>query len=263
MLNMMRQLEFGRIDPDSPPRHHMLIEIARAAYSVRDAMIADPAHMAVSVDEMLSDRFAAALSAAIDPERRNDRLTLPPLPQADTTYLTVVDRDRQAVSFINSLYNGFGAKVVTPISGIALQNRGACFTLEEGHPNELKPNKRPMHTIIPAMAKRAGKTALSFGVMGGAYQPLGHALVLSNLLDHGMDVQEAIDFPRLFWAPDGVLDVETGITSDVRTDLARRGHTLRDAAVPIGGGQAIAIDEKNGFLIGGSDPRKDGLALGW
>lgn len=263
ILKLMRETGFARYSPDSAERQHMLIEIARAAYSVRDAMVADPAQMTVSVDQILSAGFASKLSRLVDPEKRNPDIVLPPLPDADTTYLTVVDRNRLAVSFINSLYRGFGSKVVTPKSCIALQNRGACFTLEEGHPNELKPGKRTMHTIIPAMAQRDGRTAMSFGVMGGSYQPLGHALVLSNILDHGMDVQEAIDFPRIFWGEGGVLEVETGIAADVRSELKRRGHNLRDASLPIGGGQAILVDERSGFLIGGSDARKDGHAAGW
>lgn len=127
----------------------------------------------------------------------------------------------------------------------------------------MKPGKRPMHTIIPAMAKRAGKAVLSFGVMGGSYQPLGHALVLSNMLDHGMDVQEAIEFPRLFWDARGKIAAETGITPEIRAALEKFGHTVSDAPMPIGGGQAVAIDWKRGFLIGGSDPRKDGMASGW
>ncbi len=263
ILNLMRETGFASFDPGSADRQHMLIEIARAAYSVRDAMIADPSQMTPDIDQILSERFAARLAAGIDKQKRNESIVVPSLPDADTTYLTVVDRDRMAVSFINSLYRGFGSKIVTPKSGIALQNRGACFTLKEGHPNELKPGKRPMHTIIPAMAMSNGKAAMSFGVMGGSYQPMGHALVLSNMLDHAMDVQEAIDYPRLFWGEDGVIDVESGIKSDIRAELERRGHSIRDALAPIGGGQTIMIDEKSGFLIGGSDPRKDGMALGW
>jgi gamma-glutamyltranspeptidase/glutathione hydrolase len=182
---------------------------------------------------------------------------------ADTVYLTVVDRDLRAVSFINSLYHAFGSKVVTARSGIALQNRGACFTLEEGHPNEIGPAKRPLHTIIPAMACRDGQPAVSFGVMGGAYQPMGHAHVFSNLVDHGMDPQAAIDHPRLFWGADGALEAEAGIGPELREALRTMGHEVRPVASPLGGSQMIVIDRKTGFLVGGSDPRKDGLALGW
>ncbi|MEI5678831.1 MULTISPECIES: gamma-glutamyltransferase family protein [unclassified Mesorhizobium] len=263
LLNLMAKVGTGRLAPDSAERYHLEIEAARLAYSVRDHLVADPKSMAVTPAQLLSDTYTAALAEGIDPARRNAKIVLPKTPASDTVYLTVVDRDRRAVSFINSVYDSFGSKIVTQKSGIALQNRGACFSLEEGHPNELGPRKRPMHTIIPAMALKDGKAAVSFGVMGGAYQPMGHAHVFSNLADHGMDPQEALDHARLFWAEDGVLEAEAGISADVRETLTDKGHTLRDAAKPHGGGQVIVIDDKNGFLIGGSDPRKDGLALGW
>ena len=219
--------------------------------------------MTASPAELLSDSFIAALAARIDPARRNPDISLPPVPNADTTYLTVVDRDRRAVSFINSTYDAFGAKIVTPLSGIALQNRGACFSLVKGHPNEIGPGKRPMHTIIPAMALKGGQASVAFGVMGGAFQPMGHVHVFSNLADHRMDPQAAIDHPRLFWGDDGVLEAEAGVPDSIRRELVAKGHAVREAEFPWGGGQMIVIDRDSGFLIGGSDPRKDGVALGW
>lgn len=263
LLNLMDRLGAGRLDPAGPDRHHLQIEAGRLAYSVRDHMVADPRSMTVSPATLLSQDYTAALAARFDPARRNPEIVVPKAPASNTVYLTVVDRDRRAVSFINSVYDSFGSRIVTPKSAIALQNRGACFTLEEGHPNEYGPGKRPMHTIIPAMAMRNGRAAVSFGVMGGAFQPMGHAHVFSNLADHGMDPQEALDHARLFWGEDGVLEAEAGISAGTRAALAAKGHSLRDAAKPHGGGQIIVIDEKNGFLVGGSDPRKDGLALGW
>lgn len=263
ILNLLTELGAERFAPGSAERHHLMIEAARLAYAVRDRDVADPASMVGSVGQILSPAFTAALAKGFDPERRNEALTLPSLPHADTVYLTVVDRDRRAVSFINSIYSGFGARVVTPESGIALQNRGACFSLVEGHPNEIGPSKRPMHTIIPGMAMKDGRPSIAFGVMGGAYQPMGHALVLSNMLDHGMDPQTAIDHPRLFWGEDHVLEAETGIEPAARAGLEARGHSIRDAFAPLGGSQIIAIDHGSGFLIGGSDPRKDGCAAGW
>jgi gamma-glutamyltranspeptidase/glutathione hydrolase len=263
LLRLMERLGAGRFDPSSAERYHIEIEAARLAYSARDHLVADAAAMTVAPNDLLADGFIAALAARIDPEKRNQDLSLPKLPGSDTVYLTVVDRDRRAISFINSLFSAFGSKIVTPASGVALQNRGACFTLESGHPNELGPGKRPMHTIIPAMATKSGRAAVSFGVMGGAYQPMGHAHVFSNLADHGMDPQAAIDHPRLFWGEDGVLEAEAGIVDEVRAKLRARGHQVRAADPPYGGGQVIVIDHESGFLIGGSDPRKDGLALGW
>jgi len=265
-LILMKLLEIGRasdLPPDSAGRYHLEIEAARLAYSVRDHLVADPASMTTTPEELLSDRFVDALAKQLRADRRNPSITLPDMPRADTVYLTVVDRDRRAVSFINSVYSGFGAKVATAKSGVVLQNRGGCFTIEEGHPNELRGGRRPMHTIIPAMALKDGLASASFGVMGGDYQPMGHAHVFANVVDYGMSPQEAIDHPRLFWGEDGVLEAEQGIPEAVRTKLISMGHEVRDAPSPHGGGQMIVIDRENGFLIGGSDPRKDGCAMGW
>jgi gamma-glutamyltranspeptidase/glutathione hydrolase len=263
LLNLLSELDFASLASDSPERRHMEIEAGRLAYAARDRYVADPAMNTAEVERLLSPQFTRSMARQVDRTRRNPAVTLPEMADADTVYLTVVDRDRRAVSFINSLYHAFGSKVVTPRSGIALQNRGACFTLEEGHPNEIGPSKRPLHTIIPAIAYKDGKPAVSFGVMGGAYQPLGHAHVFSNLVDHGMDPQAAIDDARLFWSADGTVEVEDGIDAASREALRARGHAVRPVASPLGGGQMIVIDRKTGFLVGGSDPRKDGLALGW
>jgi gamma-glutamyltranspeptidase/glutathione hydrolase len=263
MFRLLAMIGAGSADPESADRYHLEVEAGRLAYSVRDHMVADPASMTVSPAELLSGSFIAALAARIDPARRNPDISLPPVPNADTTYLTVVDRDRRAVSFINSTYDAFGAKIVTPVSGIALQNRGACFSLVKGHPNEIGPGKRPMHTIIPAMALKGGQASAAFGVMGGAFQPMGHVHVFSNLADYGMDPQAAIDHPRLFWGDDGVLEAEAGVPENVRRELVAKGHAVRAVEFPLGGGQMIVIDRDSGFLIGGSDPRKDGAAMGW
>ena len=263
LLKLFDRLGTGRLAPDSVERWHLEIEAGRLAYSVRDHLVADPASMTVTPAELLSDRHIEALAARVDRNRRSETIQLPAIPDSDTIYLTVVDRDGMAVSFINSLYTGFGSKIVTPNSGIALQNRGGCFSLEEGHPNELGPRKRPMHTIIPAMAMKDGKASVSFGVMGGAYQPMGHAHVFSNLVDHGMDPQEAIDHPRLFWNEDGTLAAESGLNSNVVQGLEELGHRFGPCEMPHGGGQMILIDRENGFFVGASDPRKDGCAAGW
>ncbi len=263
LLGIMQRIGAGRLPPDSAERWHAEIEAGRLAYAVRDHLVADAAAMTVSPSELLSSVYLDRLAAQFDPARRNPDIRLPQHAAASTTYLSVVDRDRLAVSFICSLYDGFGARVVTPRSGIALQNRGACFTLEQGHPNEVGPGKRPMHTIIPAMAMRNGKAFAAFGVMGGAYQPMGHAHVFSNLADHRMDPQEAIDHPRIFWGEDGAVEAESGISRAVREGLVARGHRVRDAALPLGGGQVIVIDHENGFLVGGTEMRKDGMAAGW
>jgi len=261
LLNMLDVLDASRLPRDSAERWHVWIEAARLAYAARDAYVSDPATMAAPVDTLLSREFAERLAERIDPQRRNEDLAMPPLPGPDTICLSVVDRDRLAVSFINSLYYGFGARIVAPQSGVTLQNRGAGFTLERGHPNEFGPGKRPMHTIIPAMATKGNRASIAFGVMGGGFQPVGHAQVFTDMVVHGMDPQEAADQPRLFWADDGVLEVETGISAEIRAGLEERGHRLRAGGMH-GGAQIIAIAD-DGFLTAGSDPRKDGFAAGW
>ena len=263
MLNLMDLLGVRDLAHGSALRYHLEIEVGRVAYAVRDAMLADPAHMTMSGEDLVSMAFAKTLVGQIDPARRNPAVTLPPLPNSDTVYLTVADRDGLVVSFINSVYGAFGAQIVTPQSGVALQNRGACFSLVEGHPNAIAGGKRPLHTIIPAMATRDGKPSFSFGVMGGAYQPMGQSHVFSNLVDHGMDAQEALDHPRAFWGKDGIIDVEAGIDPAVAQGLIDLGHQVRKAETPLGGGQVIAIDHASGFYVAGSDPRKDGLAIGY
>jgi gamma-glutamyltranspeptidase/glutathione hydrolase len=230
---------------------------------VRDNKVGDPSAMRETPESILDDKRIAAAVAKIKRDRAQPQQAYDWEEHKDTTYLTVVDRDRNAVSFINSLFQSFGSGICGPKSGVLLHNRGISFRVQPGHPNAIGPRKRPMHTIIPAMALKGGQAAVSFGVMGGAFQPMGHVHVFSNLAEHGMDPQEAIDHPRLFWGDDGVLEAESGVPESVRRGLAAKGHRVRDAELPHGGAQMIVIDRQSGFLIGGSDPRKDGVAIGW
>jgi gamma-glutamyltranspeptidase/glutathione hydrolase len=185
-----------------------------------------------------------------------------PIANGDTVTLSVVDRDGNACSLINSLYQNFGSGIVGESSGVLMQNRGLCFTFEPGHPNTVAPNARPAHTIMPGMATRDGRPWMCFGVMGEYYQPMGQTWVLTNVLEYGMDIQQALDFPRV--GPHlGEVEVERGVTPAMRQALSALGHTLTDVVRPLGGGQAIMIDRERGVLIGGSDPRKDGAALGY
>jgi gamma-glutamyltranspeptidase/glutathione hydrolase len=262
MLNLMELLDVRSFAHNSPDRYHYEIEIGRIAYSIRDAMLADPEHMTMSIEELVSVEFAKTLMDQVLPLKRNENIVLPELPSADTVYLTVADQSGQMISLIYSVYTDFGSKIVTPNSGVVLQSRGACFNTIKGHPNAIGPSKRPMHTIIPAFALKDGKPVVSFGVMGGAYQPMGQAHVFSNLVDHGFNPQEALDHPRMFWAEDGVLEAESTISRSVIAGLKARGHEIRQSNTPIGGGQIIQVNE-NGFYCAGSDPRKDGLAIGY
>ncbi|MDP2296620.1 MAG: gamma-glutamyltransferase [Pseudolabrys sp.] len=261
MLNILENFDLKALDPFGPERFHLVLEAARLGFAVRDTHIADDAHMRTPVADLLDKGFGKKLAALIDPSRRA-QLPSAPAPGSDTIYLSVVDRDRMAVSFINSLYSSFGVGVCTEKTGIMLTNRGACFTLEPDHPNTFGPGKRPMHTIIPALAMRGGRCDMSFGVMGAHYQPMGHVQIVNNVLDYGMDLQQAIDCPRFFFEGEQTV-VETGTPASTITGLKARGHDVVMAPTPWGGAQAIKIDWDRGVLIGGSEPRKDGLALGF
>ncbi|SFQ13578.1 Gamma-glutamyltranspeptidase [Mesorhizobium sp. NFR06] len=172
MMRLMDVLGIAGCKRESAERYHIEIEAARIAYSVRDCFVSDPVTMTTTPSDLLSESYIAALAGLFRPKCRNPEVILPPLPGSNTIYLSVVDRDRRAVSFINSVCDGFGSRISTPKSGFALQNRGACFSLEPGHPNEIGPLKRPMHTIIPAIAMQGGRASISFGVVGGAFQPV-------------------------------------------------------------------------------------------
>jgi gamma-glutamyltranspeptidase/glutathione hydrolase len=261
LLNILEQFDLGALDPTGAERFHLALEAARLAYAVRDTHVADPAHMRTGVAALLDKHFAKTLAHRIDPARRMP-LPAAPMPGGDTVYVTVVDRDRTAVSLINSLYHGFGSGIAMQNSGVLLHSRGAGFVLEPDHPNAIGPGKRPMHTIIPALGLRDGRCEFSFGVMGAAYQPMGHAQVVVNMVDYGMDPQAAIDMPRAFFEGDAT-EVENGIPAATVQGLRGRGHTVVPRPTPLGGCQAIAIDWQRGVLIGGSDARKDGCALGF
>ncbi len=262
MLNILSGFRLGHHEPYGAERLHLEIEAGRLAYRDRDAFVADPAQADVPVDELLSPVYAERLRARIDPQRAMTDLPAPLLRGSDTIYLCVVDRDRNAVSFINSVYFSFGSGIVAPRSGVWLQNRGGCFRLKPGHPNCIAPAKRPLHTIMPGLAMRDGRPLMPFGVMGGDYQPFGHVHLLTNMLDFAMDPQAALDGPRVF--PDaGVIEVERGIEAAAVAGLEAKGHRCVVPDAPHGGGQAILIDWKAVTLTAGSDPRKDGCALGY
>ena len=261
MLNILENFDLAALDPVGPERFHLVLEAARLGFALRDTHIAEPSFMRVKVPDLLDKGFAKKLAALIDMDKRS-KLPSAPTPGTDTVYLTVVDRDRMAVSFINTLYSHFGSGICTEKTGILLTNRGACFTLEAGHPNEFGPGKRPLHTIIPALAMKNGRCDMSFGVMGADYQPMGHVQIVNNMLDYGMDVQQAIDTPRFFFEGEHDRGRNRHAGGDHR-GLKARGHTSCSAPTPWGGAQTIKIDWDRGVLIAGSDPRKDGCALGY
>ena len=242
-------------------RVHVLAEASKAAYRVRDAFFCDPAFGKADAAHFLSDAYIGKLRSKIDMKRASAKVDWDDIEHTDTVYVTVVDRDLNAVSFINSLFNPFGSGIYAPKSGVLLHNRGYGFRLMPGHPNALAPNKRPMHTIIPGMVMHGGQCVMPFGVMGGHYQATGHGNFLSNVFDLGMDIQAASEAPRSF-AFDGALTLEPTFGKHIGDELAARGHDVKWSELPLGGCQAIWIDRERGVLLGATDHRKDGLALG-
>ncbi|MEM6886790.1 MAG: gamma-glutamyltransferase, partial [Pseudomonadota bacterium] len=261
MLNMLAHFDLSKMDPSGSQRAHIEAEVAKLAYDARNRVLGDINHT-TRLDHLMSRDTARKLAALVDPKRAMPSATkVSEAVHKDTVYITVVDRDGMSVSLIYSLFSGFGSGIASEKFGILLHNRGAGFSLAKGHPNELKGGKRPMHTIIPGMIRKAGRITMPFGVMGGAYQPNGHARFITNMVDFGMDPQSAIDAPRCF--PNAnLLRIEDGYSDTVRQELSDLGHKLIDPPTAIGGAQAIQI-HKSGVLEGASDPRKDGCALGY
>jgi gamma-glutamyltranspeptidase/glutathione hydrolase len=264
MLNILEGFDLAPLDPNGAERLHLEAEATRLAYRDRAAFLADPAHVEVPVKRLVSKEYGRALQGYISRERALGSLPSAGLPDhKDTVYLCVVDEKRNAISFINSTFHNFGSGLCAPKSGVMLQNRAASFVVDRpDHPNAIAPGKRPMHTIIPGMVGEGGRALMPFGVMGGHYQATGHVHFLTNLIDYGMDVQEALDSPRAFHF-DNVYELESGVSEETAAGLAKLGHQIKRCDLPHGGGQAIRINWESGVLTGGSDPRKDGIALGY
>lgn len=262
MLNILEGYGLADLHPLSSERTHLEIEAGRLAFAARNAAIADPRAMRVGLQTLLSKDWAASLREKIDPDRALADIPDLGLAKSDTVYLCVVDRDLNAVSFINSIFHSFGTGILCPQTGVMFQNRGMSFRLDPDHPNRIEPAKRPMHTIMPGMVTRNGRVVMPYGVMGGDYQPFGHTRFLTNVTDFGMDVQQALDLPRVF-ATGTEVEIEKTFPPETVAGLLARGHKLSYAPEPLGGGQAILIDHERGVMSGGSDPRKDGCALGF
>jgi gamma-glutamyltranspeptidase/glutathione hydrolase len=260
MLNILSEMDVFGGDPLSVERVHAFLEASKLAYGDRDALLADPRHMDVAVDKLLSKAHADAHRARIDPSRagRTPACSMPA--SDDTIYLSVVDGEGNAVSFINSIFENFGSGIMAPKSGVMFHNRGYSFRLEAEHPNVIAPGKRPLHTIIPAMVMKDGLPVMPFGVMGGHYQAFGQAWMLSNIADYGMSIQEAQDCARLF-VYHGEVTVENRFPEATISRLVEMGHSVSIPDSAIGGSQGIWIDRATGILAAGSDSRKDGCAL--
>ncbi len=267
-LNMLEGYDLKSMGHNSPEYLHLLLEALKLAFADADRYVADPDFVGIPLEQLLSKKYAESRRNLIDKNRAGQKV-MAGLPdrEGDTVYLAATDRDGNSISLINSLYQGFGSGIVVEGTGICLQNRGALFSLENDHPNCIAPHKRPYHTIIPAMVFRDGRLFLTFGVMGGFMQPQGQLQVLLNVVDFGMDVQTAVDAPRARHIQGSNECVfEPGIPEKVLQVLAEKGHRiarLNDTySQQFGGGQIIMVHPESGALIAGSDPRKDGCAMG-
>ena len=267
-LNIAEGFDLPGMGFQSVATYHHLIESMRLAFADGFRYVADPRRVGVPVGGMLSKERAEERRALISPDRAMAEAPYDSsLGGSDTVYVTCVDGQGNGCSLINSLFHGFGTGLVAPGTGIALQNRGSNFFLDPDHPNALAPGKRPFHTIIPGLATRGGELWLSYGVMGGFQQAQGHLQVMANMVDFGLDPQGALDARRFNVNLDGTTTLEQDVPQEVIDRLRAMGHRITPdsggAGVLFGGGQIIQRDPESGVLTGGSDPRKDGCAVGW
>ena len=276
MLNALEHFDLRSLGHNSPQHIHLFVEAKKLAFADRAKFYADPAFADLPVKELISKAYGKQLASRINPDRAADDVPPgdPKLARSDTIYLTVIDKDRNCCSLIQSNYFPFGSKVVPGKVGFVIQNRGALFALDDQHLNRLEPHKRPFHTIIPAMVTKDGKPWFSFGVMGGDVQAQGHVQILVNMIDFGMNVQAAGDAPRIVHSGSatptglpaegvGTVTVETGVTDEAIAALKAKGHRVVRSRGGFGGYQGILIDWENGVLHGATESRKDGAAVGY
>ncbi len=263
MMAILERINFNDIKPLSYERFHLQAEASKIAYEERELNIGDPDFVNFNYDSLLNSDYINKLISKISMDKvyipKNFSITSHP----ETVYLTVVDKDLNAVSFINSICFAFGSGITSSKTGILLQNRAVNFRLEKNHPNVIEGNKRPLHTIIPGLlTDKDNNTLLSYGVMGGQYQPIGHCHFLQNFLDFDLSIQESIDFPRAFNLGEK-FKFEKSVPKNILNQLKDIGHQVEYCESTHGGGQAIHINRKKGILTGGSDSRKDGCAIGY
>jgi gamma-glutamyltranspeptidase/glutathione hydrolase len=276
ILNILEEYDIASMGSGSADYLHYLIEAKKLAFEDRAKFYSDPAFSDIPVDGLVSKEYASGRRELISPDRALRQVDAgdPVLETGETTYLVVADKDRNFVSLIQSNYAGFGSGPVPDGLGFCIQDRGALFNLDPVHPNSLEPGKRPFHTIIPAMVTLDRQPVFAFGVMGGSMQPQGHVQVLCNIIDFGMGIQEAGDAPRIrhygssqptgqVMTDGGRVVCENGILPGVIRELVSRGHTIGRENGGYGGYQGIWYDSEKNVLVGGTESRKDGCALGY
>lgn len=278
ILNLLEPYDLKSYGFGSPEHVHLFVEAKKIAFADRAASYADPAFYGTPTARLISKEYAKERGALLSMERAARSVEpgiIPELNEGDTIYMTVADADGMMVSLIQSNYRGMGSGMAPPGLGFIFQDRGEQFVLKRGHPNSFAPGKRPFHTIIPAFVTKNGKPWLSYGVMGGAMQPQGHVQILLNMIDFGMNLQEAGDAPRIqhdgstepagqheAMTDGGEVDLESGFPIETIRALMRKGHSVRFADGPYGGYQAIMVNPDGGY-IGASESRKDGQAAGY
>jgi gamma-glutamyltranspeptidase / glutathione hydrolase len=263
-LNICALEDVAGMGHNSADTLHLHLEAMKLGFQDRDRYVTDMEFVDVPVDGLLSKEYAEAQRARIDMSRAEPSPSAGVPGRGDTVYLSAADSDGNLVSFINSLYSGWGSGITAGDTGVMLQNRGQSFSLDPTHANVIAPGKRTRHTIIPGMLARDGKPLISFGIMGGDMQAQGHVQFVCNVVDFGMNVQDALDAPR--WRYDGSgadISLERWIDSATQAELVARGHALQGHGGFFGGGQAVYLDHEHGTVHGGSDPRRDGCAIGY
>ena len=277
ILNLLEGYDLAGMGRDNPDFWHLLIEAKKIAFEDRAKFYADMEVNELPIAELISKDYGKKRAELIDMTRALRRIEPgnPHLNHGDTTFLVAADSSGRMVSLIQSNYTGFGSGYVVPELGFGIQDRGALFTLEEGHPNVLEPGKRPFHTIIPAFMGAGGVPDMAFGVMGGDMQPQGHVQIMVNLVDFGMDLQEAGDAARFHHTDSseptgtlmtngGVVHLESGVSAEIKRELVRRGHRIQETTpVVFGGYQAIRRNPETGVYAGATESRKDGMAAGY
>jgi gamma-glutamyltranspeptidase/glutathione hydrolase len=263
-LNILEKDDLSGLGSGSADIYHLILETLKLAFADRDRYIADPEFEDVPTGRLLSKEYAAERRALIDMNRALPAASPGRVPSGDTVYLATADAEGNMVSLINSIYSGFGSGICAGDTGVMMQNRGAGYVLDEHHPRRLAPGKRPFHTIIPGFLMKDGGPVMAFGVVGADMQPQGHIQLLLNHLEFGMNIQEAIEAPRVRFIAGNEVWVEDRIPPGVAEDLARRGHNVhRVGPLGFGGAQVIARDPETGVYSGASESRKDGCALGY
>lgn len=275
MLNILQNFDLGELKPNSVQHLHLLAEAKKLAFEDRAIYYADPEFADVPLEWLISKEYGKKRAKLIDEDQaRRDVPYGDPKLDSDTTFLTAADSEGNMISLIQSNYSGFGSTICPDGVGFVMQNRGEAFSLDPKHRNHLEPHKRPFHTIIPAFMTKDEQPLMAFGVMGGDFQPQGHSQIVMNIVDFGMSVQQAGDQPRLGhngssspWGgamkDGGTLEFEHGIGDSVKVGLAEMGHNISSKASALGGYQSVWREDDPLVYFGGSDPRKDGCAIGW